>query len=318
MTTQLQKSGGVPALLDKMKPQLAMALPKHLTPERMIRVALTEWRKTPKLQQCNTTSFLGSIVQASQLGLEPGSALGHCYLVPYKKTCQLIIGFRGMIDLARRSGQIVSLSAHTVHENDEFHYELGLHEDLKHIPAPGERGKMILVYGVAKLTGGGVQFEVMTRGEVDEIRKQSKAGTSGPWKDHYDEMAKKTVIRRLFKYLPVSIELATASMVDEQADRGVQDMTGVISDIGADDIIEADSQSVENLNERFAIQEMPEPRSDKEGKTHPTTAQTIDCPKGDRVMAADCDSCPSRIGCPAHDDEAPPAPSEGSKLDIDI
>lgn len=254
------QKAGIPALLEQMKPQLKLALPKHLSPDRMIRVALTEWRKTPNLQKCDTTSFLGSIVQASQLGLEPGSALGHCYLVPYKRTCQLIIGFRGMIDLARRSGQIISLSAHTVHKNDEFHYELGLHEDLRHIPAPGDRGEMILVYGVARLVGGGFQFEVMTKSDVDKIRDKSKAGTGPgtPWGAHYDEMAKKTVIRRLFKYLPVSIEMATAAMVNDQADAGGQDMTEVIAGAGLDNIIEAEGQAVESddtydeLNKRFA------------------------------------------------------------------
>lgn len=254
------QKAGIPALLEQMKPQLKLALPKHLSPDRMIRVALTEWRKTPNLQKCDTTSFLGSIVQASQLGLEPGSALGHCYLVPYKRTCQLIIGFRGMIDLARRSGQIISLSAHTVHKNDEFHYELGLHEDLRHIPAPGDRGEMILVYGVARLVGGGFQFEVMTKSDVDKIRNKSKAGTGSgtPWGAHYDEMAKKTVIRRLFKYLPVSIEMATAAMVNDQADAGGQDMTEVIAGAGLDNIIEAEAQAVESddtydaLNKRFA------------------------------------------------------------------
>lgn len=213
----------------KVKAQMALAMPKHMTADRMMRIALTEVRKVPALGKCNVESFMGSIMQCAQLGLEPGSALGHAYLLPFgngkasdgKANCQLIIGYRGMIDLARRSGQIVSLTARTVHANDEFRYEFGLEETMTHKPAEGERGPMTHVYAVAKLKGGGVQFDVMSRADVDAVKKQSKAGTNGPWVSHYDEMAKKTVIRRLFKYLPVSIEMQTAVSLDERAEAGI-------------------------------------------------------------------------------------------------
>lgn len=216
------------------KNQLALAMPKHLTADRLARIATTEMRKVPKLAQCDQVSFLGAIMQCAQLGLEPGSALGHAYLIPFNKNkkvngkwvvdhveVQFIIGYRGMIDLARRSGQIISISAHTVYENDKFSYELGLHEDLIHKPADRERGKMIYVYAVARLKDGGVQFEVMSKFDVDLIRAQSKAGADGPWATHYDEMAKKTVIRRLFKYLPVSIEMTQAVIADEKSEAGI-------------------------------------------------------------------------------------------------
>lgn len=221
-----------PATLDrivcsaKFKKQMALALPKSMTADRMARIVLTECRRTPSLLMTNQESFLGAVLQCAQLGLEPGSALGHCYLLPFRakdKTlhCQLIIGYRGMIDLARRSGQIVSLQAYTVHEKDDFSWQLGLNPDIHHVPSSeAERGKMTYVYAVAKLKDGGIQFEVMSRAEVEKIRAQSKAGTSGPWMTHFDEMAKKTVLRRLFKYLPVSIEAARAAQVDEMSDRG--------------------------------------------------------------------------------------------------
>ncbi len=230
-------SGSIAGMMSdpKVKAQLALALPKHLTAERLARIALTEIRKNPKLGKCDQASFLGSIMQCAQLGLEPGGALGHAYLLPFENKrkniieVQFIIGYRGMIDLARRSGQIISISAHTVHENDKFSYEFGLHEDLKHIPADGERGRMTHVYAVARLKDDGVQFEVMSKLEVDKIRAQSKSG-SGPWSTHYDEMAKKTVIRRLFKYLPVSIEMTRAVIADEAADAGIsQDNAHVIT-----------------------------------------------------------------------------------------
>lgn len=203
------------------KNQMAMALPKTLTADRLTRIVMTEFRKTPALLRCDQQSLFGAVLQCAALGLEPGSALGHCYLLPYGKTCQLIIGYRGMIDLARRSGQIVSLSAYVVHEADDFHYELGLHPDIRHTPSPSaDRGPVIYVYAVAVLKDGGVQFEVMSRAEVESVRSRSKAGKSGPWVSDWDAMAKKTVIRRLFKYLPVSIEAVRATEIDERTDRG--------------------------------------------------------------------------------------------------
>ncbi|CDG95446.1 recombination and repair protein; Rac prophage [Xenorhabdus bovienii str. puntauvense] len=217
-----------------MKAQLAAALPRHMTPDRMIRIVTTEIRKTPALASCDMQSFVGAVVQCSQLGLEPGNALGHAYILPFDKKrkegdrwltvkteAQLIIGYRGMIDLARRSGQIVSISARTVRDGDKFHFEYGLNENLTHVPGENEDAPITHVYAVARLKDGGVQFEVMTFKQVEKVRTQSKAGTNGPWVSHWEEMAKKTVIRRLFKYLPVSIEMQKAVVLDEKADANI-------------------------------------------------------------------------------------------------
>lgn len=209
--------------------QMALALPKTMTAERLTRIVMTECRKVPALMNCNQESFFGAVLQCAQLGLEPGSALGHCYLLPFgngkskdgRPNCQLIIGYRGMIDLARRSGQIQSINAFVVHEADEFEYELGLHPNIVHKPSYlAQRGTATFVYAVAVLKGGGVQFEVMSRAEIEAVRKQSKAGNSGPWSTHWEEMARKTVVRKLFKYLPVSIEAVRAVEIDEKSDRG--------------------------------------------------------------------------------------------------
>lgn len=209
--------------------QMALAMPKSMTPDRLTRIVTTECRKTPALLKCAPESFYGAVLQCAALGLEPGSALGHCYLLPFgngkdkqgRPNAQLIIGYRGMIDLARRSGQIISLQAYCVHEQDTFNYKLGLDPDIEHIPASvADRGKVTHVYAVAKLKGDGVQFEVMSRAEIEKVRTSSKAGNSGPWSSHWEEMAKKTVIRRLFKYLPVSIEAVRAVEIDEKTDRG--------------------------------------------------------------------------------------------------
>lgn len=205
--------------------QIALALPSHMTPERLLRIALTEARRAPKLLDCNSTSFLAAVFQCAQLGLEPGGSLGHAYLVPYGREVQFQIGYRGMIDLARRSGQIESLSAHAVYEGDRFECELGLAESLIHVPDwnnPNrtDQSRLQFVYAVAHLKDGGRQFEVMSRAEVDAIKKRSRSGSSGPWQTDYGAMALKTVVRRLFKWLPVSIELSRAVSLDEAAEGG--------------------------------------------------------------------------------------------------
>jgi recombination protein RecT len=232
-TTGIQKKNPttIAGMLDdpRYKLQIAKALPKHMDTEHLSRTALTEIRKNPELGKCDAISLFGAIIQCAQLGLEPGSVLGHAYLLPFRNTkenrtdVQFIVGYRGMIDLARRSGQIVSLQAHSVYEGDKFDFAYGLDEKLEHVPTSDidNRGEMIAVYAVAKLQGGGYQIEVMWKKEVDLIRAQSKAGNFGPWKTHYEEMAKKTVIRRLFKYLPVSVEVQTAATLDERAESGI-------------------------------------------------------------------------------------------------
>jgi recombination protein RecT len=209
----------VAEMMEKNRDSIAAALPKHLTVERLTRVALGELRTTPKLLECQPASLMNAIVKASQLGLEVGSGMGHAYLVPYKTECQLIIGYRGMIALARRSGEITSINARVVYANDDFMLEYGLEERLRHIPSTAEDpGAVTHVYAVAKLKDGGIQYEVMTRAEVEAIRKRSKAGNAGPWVTDWNEMARKTVMRKLFKYLPMSIEMADAMSAETDGD----------------------------------------------------------------------------------------------------
>lgn len=214
--------------LEKQKAQLAAALPKHLTPDRMIRLACTEFSKNPLLQKCDAISVFGSIIQASQLGLEVG-VLGQAYLVPYRNNkkntmeCQLIPGYKGLIALARRSGEVTSIETNIVYENDTFDLTLGIDSSLKHKPyLDGDRGRPRLVYGVAKFRDGGHHLEWMTISDVDKIRARSKASQSGPWVTDYDQMVRKTLIRRMSNYLPMSIELNNALQIDDAADQGKQ------------------------------------------------------------------------------------------------
>jgi recombination protein RecT len=250
------KMGGanVAAFFEANKSAIAAVLPKHVTPDRLMKIAMHSIRTTPALQECSVKSLLGAVIQSSQLGLEPGTVLGHAYLVPYrnKKTgtteAQFILGYRGMIDLARRSGQIESIAAQAVHAHDEFEFAYGLNETLVHKPAmTGDRGDIIAFYAIAKLKGGGHAFEVMPRADVDAVMRSSQSrGQWGPWKDHYSEMGRKTVIRRLAKYLPLSIEFATAAALDGQADAGEQDMAGVLD---GDFVVVDESPVVETVDE---------------------------------------------------------------------
>lgn len=192
--------------LQQMAPEIKKALPKHLDVDRLTRIAMTTIRQTPKLLECNIQSLLAAVMQSAQLGLEP-NILGQAYIIPYGSEAQFIIGYRGMIDLARRSGQIESIYAHPVYSNDEFEYEYGLNPKLRHKPAMGDRGEFIGAYGVAKFKDGGYHFEFMPKSEIDKRRGRSKAKNSGPWVTDYEEMACKTVIRHMFKYLPISIEI---------------------------------------------------------------------------------------------------------------
>lgn len=233
-------------LSDQFKKQLALAVPKHLNADRMARIAATELRKNKALLNTEPTSFLGSVMQAAQLGLEPGSALGQAYLVPYGNQCQLIIGYKGMIDLARRSGQVLSLNAYAVHEGDDFSYQLGLRPDIHHVPSPeADRIKkpITYVYAVATLKGGGYQFEVMSRDEVEAVK--AKAKSKNIWTNYFEEMAKKTVIRRLFKYLPVSIEALAITNADAKREAGEK--------VEPDDVINIDAVSVEDFEDGEVI-----------------------------------------------------------------
>ena len=171
-------------LLNKNRGAIQAALPSHLTVDRMLRVSLTEMRKTPELLLCEPKSFLAAIIQASQLGLEPGGALGECYLVPFnnkksqRKEVQLIVGYRGLINLARRSGQIASISARSVFAGDRFEVSYGLNESLVHEPQMKSQAgaELIAAYAVARLKDGGHQFEVMSRDEIERVKRRARAG----------------------------------------------------------------------------------------------------------------------------------------------
>lgn len=214
-----------------------------MTQDRLKRQMLSLVLKNKLLSECTPTSIFSSVSDSVKLGLDfSGGALGQAYLVPYRNNkgsydAQLIIGYRGFIELARRSGQIKSIECHTVHKNDKFEIAFGLTPKLDHTPClTGDRGEFVAVYCIAEFSNGTKQVEVMTASEVEAIRKRSRSRDNGPWTTDFLEMAKKTCVRRASKYWPMTIELAEAlnheelvesssnqEFVDLSQDSGFQD-----------------------------------------------------------------------------------------------
>ncbi|PAB61339.1 recombination protein RecT [Anaeromicrobium sediminis] len=196
-----------------MEPEIKKALPKVITPERFTRMALTALSVNPKLAECTPKSFMGALMNAAQLGLEPNTPLGQAYLIPFKNKgtleVQFQVGYKGLIDLAHRSGEFASIQAHEVYENDEFDYEYGLESKLHHKPVLKERGKVIAYYSFYKLKNGGYGFEVISKEDVETHgRKYSQSYSSkySPWTNNFDEMAKKTILKKVLKYAPIKVE----------------------------------------------------------------------------------------------------------------
>ena len=221
-------------ILEDNRGAISASLPTGYTAERFTRLLVTAGNTNPKLFECTPRSFLAAGIVAAQLGLEPNDPRGLSYLIPYrnKKTgrteVKIIIGYRGMMELARRSTLVGAMHAVAVYAGDQFDYSLGLEPTLHHVPADGDENPKDLthVYAVAKVNGE-PQFVVLTRRQVEKARARSESGDSSysPWATDYAEMAKKTALRRLCKYLPQTVEIATALAQEEQS------LT--LSDIGA-------------------------------------------------------------------------------------
>lgn len=200
--------------------QLAKALPKAITPERFVRLVMTQVRTSPNLMRCDQASLLGAVMTAAQLGLE-FDARQLAYLIPRKIKGQYrataMIGYRGYMDLARRSGLVRDVQAHVVYERDEFSVEYGDGPRVVHRPTmTGERGAPIAAYAVAFYKDGGTTSLALRLDEIEARRGRSSAGGSGPWATDWDAMARKTAVRALAAYLPQTPELANAMALDEQ------------------------------------------------------------------------------------------------------
>jgi len=226
-----------------MIPQFAMLLNGNTEKaERAFRIAVTEYNKSASLQQCDRKSFWGCVINAVQMNLEPGP-LGYAYLIPYKGICTLQIGYKGMLELVSRSEKVDSVYAYPVYKGDRFKFTLGSNPNIDHTPdieASTTDIDIIAFYAVAHIKGCSIpRIEVMSRNQVDAIRKRAQAGNSGPWVTDYAEMGRKTVLKRLCKTLPLSVEsqrmLAVDETVRKNLDANIDDTTSVF-DIMAEDV----------------------------------------------------------------------------------
>lgn len=230
-----QKLMGLKQLLEQRKSTIAAVLPNHLTPERLIKISLVAASRNPMLLQCTPESIFSSLMDASQLGLEPFTGQNLSYIIPYKNgrtgvsEAKFIPSYKGMLELARRSGQIKSVDADIVYENDKWEVEKGLSPKLMHVPnyTTKDRGKMVLVYAIARFKDDGYQFVVLTMSQIDKIRSASKSSHSGPWVDWFEEMCKKSALKSLLKNCPMGIELATAIAKDTAAEIGEENTINI-------------------------------------------------------------------------------------------
>ena len=245
-----------------MEPEIKKALPSVITPERFTRMAMTALSTNPKLGECTPQSFMGALMNAAQLGLEPNTPLGQAYLIPFSNSkknpktgqwdkvmeAQFQLGYKGLIDLAHRSGEFREIYAVVAYENDDFSYSFGLDRKLNHVPANGDRGNPTHVYAVYKLTNGGFGFEVMT---IDEVRKHanrfSKTVNNGPWQTDFEEMAKKTVLKKVLKYAPIKTEFVREMVQDGTIKT---ELSADMTEVESENVFEAEYEVVEEQGQQ--------------------------------------------------------------------
>lgn len=227
-TGQIIKKAAAPGsdlitLLDRMKGEIARALPKHVTPERMSRIVLTAIRTTRDLDRCTPASFMGCVMSLAQLGLEPNTPLGHAYLIPRKNKrrnvieCTIIIGYPGQLELSYRSGRVSGVDAEAVRAGDEFAYERGLTPKLRHVPsmaADREDRPITHAYAILRLKDGDPIWTVLSMAQIQARRKRSSARDDGPWVTDFEAMCKKTALRANWSLAPKSTELARVEALE--------------------------------------------------------------------------------------------------------
>lgn len=250
-----KENKGLKAYLKSMEPAIKAALPSVMTPERFTRIVATALGSNPVLAQCTPQSFLGAMMTAAQLGVEPNTPLGQAYLLPYKNNknntidCQFQLGYRGLIDLAYRSGEIATIQAHEVRENDTFEFEYGLNPKLRHVPARGDRGNVVYYYAAFTTKNGGQFFAVSSVEDITaHAKKYSKSFNFGPWQTNFDEMAKKTVLKAVLKYAPLKSDFVKAVASDATVKTDIAaDMADVPSAETTIDISSEDNSQEENV-----------------------------------------------------------------------
>ncbi len=243
----------VRGLLDRMKPELLKALPRHVTPDRMVRVALTSFRKSPALLNCNPQSLAAAVMECAQLGLVPDGILGHAHLIPFKDEATVVIGYKGYIHLAMNTGRVTAVCPNVIREGDVWEYKEGVDRHLSHKPKPENDGEIIAFYSVVLFSNDQRDFRLMWKGQVDAIKKRAPGSKSkgGPWETDYVPMGMKTAIRQHMKYLSLSPEADRATSLDEMYDAGISQGLSLVDDT-IDVTPEDENQGkIEDLTERL-------------------------------------------------------------------
>lgn len=269
MTTALTPVKQIESLLMQGKKQIMDALPKFINSERFVRVALTEVRNNPQIQKCDPISVCTSIMKAAQLGLDIGGTLSQAYLVPFysKRTgqwlCQMIPGYRGLVLMVRRTGDVSNFFAQCVYKGDDFNVSLGTDPKIHHVPGENSTDEMTHVYAVCVFKDGTSQFDVMTRKKVEAHRdRYSKSAEGDAWKDAFEEMAKKTIVRRLIKMLPISIEepgmfndapAAAPQVHDPEKIRELQNAPDIVPEEDRDVYL----KMIEHLSDEMVAKQIP-------------------------------------------------------------
>ena len=269
------------SFVERHSAEFARVMPKHLNGERMTRLAISAVRTTRGLAECTLASFASSIMACSVLGLEPNTPLGHAYLIPFKGQCQLIIGYKGLIELMYRSGIVASVKCTPVFDGDTFEYQYGLHPDIIHKPSNSPNRynaqKLTHVYPVVKLRESGMDpiWDVLSRDQIEQRKKRSASAksSSSPWTSDYVAMCLKTGVRAVSTWVPSSTEKpqpALAAIAYEEANernRGAQAIAA-LGDGAAETLHQLGAFPIEDeapAEDTGEVPEQPERESGQEG-----------------------------------------------------
>jgi recombination protein RecT len=296
-------------LLTDKQAEIIAALPKHITPAYFMRVVLTAVQRNPKLAQCSSISFLGAVLQCAQLGLVPDGFLGQAYLIPFENRkknlleCQFQIGYRGLVTLARRSGEVSTIGADAVYERDQFKQIRGLSPSVEHVPfdGDGDPGALVYAYSFYRLKDGGYDLNVMNRRQVHAIRDRSQAYQTGlkygkrdsPWFTDEAWMWKKTSLKQLLKLAPLSVEIQRAAGLDDAAEAGVPQDLALLADPNAEatpmldgDSVDEETGDIISMPQRASAQQPqpPDPSPTPGPPPPPPPPPSVSGPLTDRIL----------------------------------
>lgn len=246
VSTKMAPLAELQTSLETRKNTYKAILPKHVPMDRFVRSVVIAAARTPALLNADRSSLFLAVQQACQLGLDCSGTLGSAYLIPYGGKVTLVIGYKGLLDLARRGGDLASINAQVVYSKDTFNVKMGTEGAIEHVPNFGsDRGEMVCAYAVVTLKNGEKMFEVMTKGEIEAIRKRSKAGNSGPWVTDTGQMWRKTVIRRILNYVGMNPDLMTAITIENAHENDEAESINAAQEVAGFATLEVDSETVE-------------------------------------------------------------------------